>query len=98
MKTWLKGGIIGGIFGIFIWIINILFDSSIMLIFALPVNYLLVLVFPHSFAPSMTSKFLIYFIPLMFIILFYFIIGTLIGLIIRKIKSRNQQPSQSLKK
>ncbi len=78
--AWVKGGVIGIIFLIVIFVLKRNFANIILSIFTLPV-YVIVLSLPDS----------LYNVAFFILTpIFYFLLGALIGLVISKIKSKKK--------
>ena len=86
IKPWLKGGIIGGIIGVLIFIINYLLKGALMIL-VLPASILLILGDVNSKEYFLMGGLLAAII--MFIS--YFIIGSVLGLFMDKIKSKKKK-------
>ncbi len=92
MKTWLEGGLLGASIGFLLGVIA----YFVLMGFVIPVYLGLILLFPYVIilklpisltASSFILKNLIWFAILIQTVL-YFIIGSIIGLIIQKLKSK----------
>jgi len=99
MKTWLKGGLIGGILGVLYFIICILIENYLPAI-SIWHKILVIPVFPaliiltYIFFWTSLQNYLNWIITIG-VFIQYFIIGALIGLLVSKFKNRNQPLSQN---
>ena len=94
MKAWLKGGLIGGILGVLYFIICILIENYLPAIsiwhkiLVIPVFPALIILTYIFFWTSLQNY--LNWIVTIGVFIQYFIIGAIIGLIVSKIKNRNQ--------
>lgn len=91
MKTWLKGGLIGGVFSILYYL---LFSITQMLMLNLDLGIifypLLPLIHFIMFDENFISTYFFIFLLLFFVFLYGFVIGSFIGFVIGKIKEHKR--------
>ena len=90
MKPWLKGGLIGGIVGLIFCLVAFWWGSMTSVVLILPaliVRNLIIGEIEYIFMSFSTSIFIIN-------IIIWFVIGSVIGWMIGKIKARNQNITQ----